>query len=173
MDIATYDYKTIVVKKENKYRVLDAAEAFGYVVIETKDLPASVVINLKRDANLSCKDELNKKFDEVLSLINEVAKIETKKKNKALCTALTIGIVGILTFGGGMSSVMTQEGWKFMALGIVLGVIGIILMLINEPIYRSILVKSISKYEPIIADNINKINELLKEANNLIKKSME
>lgn len=174
MDFVTYDYKTIRTKKENKYRVLDIVGAFGYEVIETKELPTNVIISVKRDSSISIKKELDEKMDEALTLVEGISNAEGKKKNKSLIISLTIGIIGILTFGGGMSAYMTGDGsFKFVTLGIVLGIIGIIIMIINEPIYKKLLENSISKYTPIIDEYNQRINKVLEEANEMIKKSLE
>lgn len=174
MDFVAYDYKTIRTKKENKYRVLDIVVAFGYEVIETKELTTNVIISAKRDSSISIKKELDKKMDEALTLVEGISSAEGKKKNKSLIISLTMGIIGLLTFGGGMSAYMTEDGsFKFVTLGIVLGIIGIIIMIINEPIYRKLLENSISKYTPIIDEYNQRINKVLEEANEMIRKSLE
>ena len=143
MDFVTYDYKTIRTKKENKYRVLDIVGAFGYEVIETKELPTNVIISVKRDSSISIKKELDEKMDEALTLVEGISNAEGKKKNKSLIVSLTIGIIGI------------------------------IIMIINEPIYKKLLENSISKYTPIIDEYNQRINKVLEEANEMIKKSLE
>lgn len=174
MEFITYDYKTINIKKENKYRILDAAEAFGYEIVEVKEVMSTIELSLKRDSDIKCKDELDHKFDEVLKLINEMSISESRKKSRAVSFALTLGIIGLLTFGGGMSAVMIGDGtWPFMVGGIVLGIIGVIIMLITDSVYKLVLQKSISKYEPIIEEDNKKVNLLLKEANELLKSSLE
>ncbi len=174
MDYITYDYKTISTKKDNKYRAIDIVTAFGYEIVETKELPTNVIISVKRDSSLKCKEELEKKFEETMSYVEGITSSEYKKKNKSLVISIEFGVAGLLTFGGGMSSYMTGDGsWKFTVLGIVLGILGILMMLVNEPLYRKIYEKSISKYTPIIDEYNQKINENLKEANELIKKILE
>lgn len=174
MDYITYDYKTIHTNKDNKYRVIDLVTAFGYEVIETKEISSKVVLSLKRDSSFKCKEELDLKLNEALSLLDSVSNAEYKKKHKALITSIIFGLVGMFTFGGGMSAYMTGDGkWEFSVLGIILGCIGIIMMLVNEPLYRTTYEKSISKYTPIIDENNQKVNAILVEANEMIKKALE
>lgn len=174
MGYTTYDYKTIFATKDNKYRVLDMVGAFGYEVIETKEIGNNITINIKRDSALSCKEELNKKFDEAYKLIKEASNATSKIKNKATMISITNGIVGLLTFGGGMSCVMTGDKTiKYMIPGILLGIVGIIIMILNDSLYKKLYSNGYSKYNPIVDTNNQKINEILKEANELLKKSLE
>jgi len=174
MDYTIYDYNTITIKKEAKYRIMDAVSAFGYEIIETKETPKSVILTLKRDADLKKKEELNQKFDEVMKLINEITSAESKKIKTSKNISIILGIIGLLTFGGGMSAVMKGTGtFGFIAAGITLGIIGVVIMLVNEPIYKYLSSKSLSKYTPIIDKTNNEINNILREANDLIKESFE
>ena len=171
-----YDYKELTILKEAKFKIIDATGCFGYEVLEIKELPNPryIKIYLRRDNNINNKEILDKNFDLVINLIIENYKNEKRKKDKAIISSLSIGIVGLLTFGGGFSMI-TKLGNQFiyMALGIIIGIIGIIITIINEPIYKKILEKSLDKYEPLIKDNQNKINELLNESNEILIKSVE
>lgn len=172
-EFKNYEYKTITVKKAAKYRILDALEAFGYQLIETKELPNSLIISLKRE-EIKEKEELDKKMDLVINKIEELVRIENNKKSLSTIFGLSFGILGLLTFGGGMSWVLT--GNKDIASyvgGTLLGLVGILIMIINEPIYKMIYQKSISKKMPKIDELNNEINKLLKEGNELLKNSLK
>ncbi len=77
--------------------------------------------------------------------------MKTVKKTSifpAFITALSIGIIGALIFGTGMCFALGQfgAGAVFMAVGIVLGLVGIAGCVINYPLYRKILKKGRDKY---------------------------
>ena len=173
-ELRIYDYKTINVKKICKYRSLDAVSAFGYEVIETKEMPNSLIISLKRDANIKNKEELDKMLDNTLKKIEVLNKYEGSKKNKATIFGLSFGILGLLTFGGGMSLALTETSFALKyVLGSILGVIGIVIMIINDPLYKNIYQKNINKVLPKIEELNNEINKLLIEGNELLKGSLE
>ena len=168
-----YEYKTINVKKSVKYRMLDATKAFGYEIIETKDFLGTTVLSCKRE-EISHKDELAKSFDEVIKMINEIELLERTKKNRILIFTWIFGVIGLLTFGGGMSLVLKgNDTLPFRIGGISLGLLGIILMAINEPIYRSIYQKTVALGLRRIDELNNKINKALKDSNEMIIKSLE
>ncbi|MCR5349728.1 MAG: hypothetical protein K6E20_01915 [Acholeplasmatales bacterium] len=170
----TFEYKTLTVRKGCKYRLLDAVGAFGYQVIETKELPTTVTINIKREEITNNKEELDKGFDLVVKKITEIEALERKKKNKALAFGIILGIVGLLTFGGGLSWVTKGSDTLFNRIGgISVGVIGILIMLINEPIYRVVYQKTLSSCVSKIDELNVDINKALKSGNELIKKSLE
>ena len=170
-----YDYKDLIISKELKYQILDASKCFVYEILEIINMPNPIIIKIKlrRDNNINNKEKLDNNFDELIKLLIKNQKDEKRKKDKSLIISLMIGIIGALIFGSGLSIIMelATSFWLY-ALGILLGIIGIIIMVINEPIYKKILEKSLDKYEPIIKENNNKINELLEEANNLLIESI-
>lgn len=76
-------------------------------------------------------------------------KLDAKAKNPANIFAYTFGIVMCLVFGTGMClgmKVIGPDSVVFFILGIVLGIVGIIGMSINFPIYKRILEKGKQKY---------------------------
>ena len=173
-DYQNFEYKTFSVKKGIKYRMLDAIGAFGYKVVETKDFLNTSIISCKREEILNNKEELNKSFEEVIKMINEIESLERKKKNRSLIFTWIFGVVGLLTFGGGMSLVLKgNDTLPFRIGGISLGLFGIFLMVINEPIYKMIYQKIVSNGLKRIDELNTKINKSLDDANELIIKSLE
>lgn len=171
----TYDYKTINVKAANKYRILDMVKAFGYLVVETKDQYNQITITLKREANISYKDELDKLFDLALDKVNKLERTNSKTKSITTTVGLTIGIIGALTFGGGMSLFMVNDNkiiWHYVV-GVILGLIGILIMIINDFITKGVREKALNKYNPESLKLNEEINKICEEANNIIIKSVE
>ena len=79
------------------------------------------------------------------SKINQLKKLDQKVKQFPQIFSLSFGIISSLVFGSGMCFAMKVIG-ESMLLGIVLGLIGILLMSVNYPMYRKILNKRKMKY---------------------------
>ena len=94
-----------------------------------------------------------------LSLLRE---LDAEVKRPANVFGYTFGSIGAIIMGAGMSLVMTDIGLQTgisnpMPLGIVIGVIGMFMAIINYPIYKSILSSRKEKY----ADRILSLSEKL------------
>lgn len=90
--------------------------------------------------------------------IDELKTLDKKVNRPALIFAYIFGVLGSLVLGAGMCVAMKVILENLFYLGIVVGVIGIIMVCINYPIYQKILKVRKSKYsEQIIALS----NELL------------
>lgn len=84
-----------------------------------------------------------KKESKVLAL----KKLDQKVKRPANIFTFTFGIIGALVFGTGMSLAMKVIGGdNAMLIGIIVGVIGMIIMGVNYPIYKKILQTRKNKY---------------------------
>lgn len=90
------------------------------------------------------------------SNIDRLKKLDNKVKNTAFIPSLSLGIVGILVFGLGITCVLE---WDLIILGVILGICGAVLMLIAYPVYSFILNKMKLKYK----DEILKISDELLE----------
>lgn len=76
-------------------------------------------------------------------------KLDAKAKKPAYIFSFTFGIIMTLVLGIGMCLAMGQIGDKSamsMTMGIIIGLVGILGVAINYPIYKRILAKSKSKY---------------------------
>ena len=73
---------------------------------------------------------------------------------KARATSLTVGVIGALIMGTGMSLAMTQIGAALgsfaMVLGIVVGIVGMVLVALAYPLYNRVLRKNREKIAPEI-----------------------
>lgn len=89
--------------------------------------------------------------------IDELKKLDKKVKKPANIFAYVFGSVSAIIMGSGMSLVMTDIGSSIgitdaLIPGIVVGAIGMLMAIINYPIYKSILGSRRKKYaEKIIA----------------------
>lgn len=79
----------------------------------------------------------------------QLQKLDAKVKKPPLIFAITFGVISALILGVGMSFVMTDfgpNGTLGLVLGVIIGIIGLCLCLINYPIYLSILKSRKQKY---------------------------
>lgn len=89
--------------------------------------------------------------------IDALKKLDKKVKNPANIIAYVFGSVSAIIMGSGMSLVMTDIGSSIgitdaLIPGIVVGAVGMLMAIINYPIYKSILGSRRKKYaEKIIA----------------------
>ena len=89
--------------------------------------------------------------------MNRLRKLDAKVTQKATVNSLIAGVVGALIMGAGMSLVMTDIGTTVgisdpMLPGIVIGIAGMFMAIINYPIYKGILGVRRKKYaDKIIA----------------------
>ena len=96
--------------------------------------------------------------------MTQLRRLDAAASSKAATVALTIGIIGTLLMGSGMSLVMSEFGDFLgpvlsMAVGIGIGLIGIVLICLAHPIYNRTLQKERKKIAPEI---LRLTDELLK-----------
>lgn len=97
------------------------------------------------------------------SKVRALKKLDAKAKNPANIFTYTFGIISSLILGTGMSLAMGVIGsgtTLMIALGIVIGCVGIIGVSVNYTIYKKILTKSKNKYA---SDIIKLANEIASE----------
>ena len=99
--------------------------------------------------------------------LDELKELDKKVTRPANVFAYMFGSVGAVVMGSGMSLVMTDIGEKMgiadgMVPGIVIGVVGMLIALINYPIYKKMLNGRRKKY----ADQIIALSEKIMKENN-------
>ncbi len=92
--------------------------------------------------------------------LDELRELDSKVKRPANIFAYVFGSISAIVMGGGMSLVMTDIGSSIgvsdpLIPGIVIGVIGMIMAIVNYPIYNGILQGRKKKY----ADKILELSE--------------
>ena len=86
-----------------------------------------------------------------ITKLDELKALDKKVKRPAKVFAYIFGVIGSLVLGTGMCFAMKVIG-DIMAVGIVIGVVGIIMTSITYPIYKQILKKRKRKYGRKILD---------------------
>ncbi len=94
--------------------------------------------------------------------LDALKELDAKVKRPAIIFAYVFGVLGALIMGSGMSLTMTDIGnvlgmENTMTTGIVIGVVGIFMVIINYPIYKSILSSRQKKYAGQIMELSDKI----------------
>lgn len=96
------------------------------------------------------------------SPVDELKELDAKVKRPANVFAYIFGCISAIIMGSGMSLVMTDIGTMIgladaMLPGIVIGVVGMLMAIINYPIYKAILAGRKAKY----ADRIMKLSDTI------------
>ena len=98
------------------------------------------------------------------SELDALKKLDAKVKRPANVFAYVFGSIAAITLGSGMSLVMTDIGEilhmsNTMTTGIIVGIIGLLMALVNYPIYKKILSARRKKY----ADEVLKLSDKIME----------
>ncbi len=80
------------------------------------------------------------------SKVVALKKLDKKAKHRSVVFAWTWGIISALILGGGMSLIMTGQGYGSGVVGIVIGVVGLICCLLTYPLYKKIRKADMQKY---------------------------
>jgi len=96
------------------------------------------------------------------SELDELRKLDKKVKHPANIFAYILGSISTIIMGAGMSLVMTEIGTAIgiassMVPGCIIGVVGMIMALVNYPLYKSILGRRKKKYGAEIIELSDKI----------------
>ena len=169
-NITSYDYKTIKVKREIEALVSDTYENLGWELTNTSSVEGSLFyINLsfKRDRKINNKVELLKLQEKADNVIANIENFQSKKKNAGLTEALSTGIVGALTFGGGMSMCMVLSGIGFMLGGIAIGLVGAGICALAYPIFKKVNKRKTTQIQPILETEYDKLADICEEAGKL------
>ena len=118
---------------------------------------------MNRNDQQSAAEKIRTKYVEKQpSELDALRELDAKVKRPANVFAYVFGIISAIIMGAGMSLVMTDIGATLniantMTKGIVIGVIGMAMALINYPIYSGILNSRKKKYAPEILEMSDKI----------------
>lgn len=98
------------------------------------------------------------------SNLDALRRLDAKAKRPANVFGYVFGSIGAIIMGAGMSLVMTDIGAMLgisntMPLGIAIGIVGMVMTIVNYPIYKAILTSGKKKY----ADRILSLSEKIME----------
>lgn len=94
------------------------------------------------------------------SKVVALRKLDAKAKRPAVITAYTVGVISALVLGLGMCLSMGVIGnGNYFMVGIVVGVVGIIGICVNYPLYKKLLANGKNKYANDIVELAKQIAE--------------
>lgn len=99
----------------------------------------------KNDQNYIAQKIRTQYMEKESTELDELKALDAKVKRPANVFAYVFGIIGALVMGTGMSFAMGVIG-DSMTVGIVIGIVGILIVSINYPIYKAILGSRKAKY---------------------------
>lgn len=113
----------------------------------------------KNDQNFIAQKIRAQYMESTTTTLDELRRLDAKVQRPANIFGYSFGLIGAIIMGFGMSLVMTDIGSTLgmtdtMIPGIVIGVLGLVMVGINYPIYRKILASRKAKY----ADQILKMS---------------
>lgn len=114
----------------------------------------------RKDQDFIVQNIRTKYTEKEISAVDELKALDARVSRPANVFAYVFGSIGAIVMGAGMSLVMTDISVTVgiaspMATGIVIGIIGLAMAVVNYPIYKSILSARRKKY----ADEIIKISD--------------
>ena len=168
----SYDYKTVRVKRDMEVMLTDAYQNLGWEVTNTSMAEGSLTsvnVSFKRDRKIENKAELLKLQSKIDNSLSIIEKLQSKKKNAGVPEGITVGTIGVLAFGGGMSMTLTLSGIGFLIGGIALGLVGIGIGLLGWLTHNKIQKKKLAKIEPVMENELDKLSDLCEQANKLLK----
>ena len=89
--------------------------------------------------------------------LEELKALDKKAKRTANTFAYIFGILGSLVLGFGMSVAMKVILAEYMYLGIIIGLIGILMVSVNYPIYKRLLARGKNRYASQILELSNEL----------------
>ena len=151
----------------------DAYQNLGYEVTNTNMAEGSLTcvnVSFKRNRKIENKTELIKLQEKIDSTLLAIENLQNKKKSAGVPEGITVGCIGALIFGGGMSMTLTLTGLGFMIGGIALGVVGIGVGLLGWLTHNKIQKKKLAKITPLLESEYDKLSDLCEQANRIVNK---
>ena len=128
-------------------------------LVEANEKIAEVVVD-RNDQEILVQKIRTQYTEKEHTQLDDLKELDAKVKRPANMFAYIFGSVSAIIMGSGMSLVMTDIGSiigieNTMAPGIIIGIIGMLMAIINYPIYKRILTSRKKKY----ADQIMKLSD--------------
>ncbi|MDR0832423.1 MAG: hypothetical protein LBM99_05960 [Bacillales bacterium] len=167
MEAISYDYKTVKVKREMETIVADSYANLGWELTGSSIVEFSVFhvnLSFKRDRKIENKMNLIKLQEKVDNIILNIETLLASKRSAGVPITATIGTIGALLFGGGLSMAILLEGIGNLVGGIVLGVVGIGVCLLSWAVYKKVRRNKLSKISPLLESEYDKLADVCEQA---------
>lgn len=160
-----YDYITLTPKDSFLLQTIDCYEALGWELVKTEhSITGTTLATFKRNRKLAHKEQLRTLQGKLDSLIRTVDTLEAKRTSKAIGIALGLGIIGTLSFGGGLSFGIIDSTTIRIILGIVLGTVGLGICYLGFHFYNVIKTKKSKEIDQEISTKLDQIAAICEEA---------
>ena len=170
----SYDYITVETAEKFAIEYIDCYEAMGWEFVKREytfnfQNFLKTALTFKRDRKIENKAELNKLQVKIDDALNHINMLESSKSTSAVATALSVGTVGALTFGGGLCLCLIGAATVPAIIGgCVLGAVGLGLGGLAYLLYRKILAKKATANIALIDKQREEIGGLCEKAYKLI-----
>ena len=160
----SFEYASTAVDNELVQVAVDSYESLGYEFTGRRTSAAGKIATLsfRRNRKVRGKAQLAKIQRSMDDTIASIERMEEEKSRKAVSQALAIGIVSALVLGLGMCCTMVWDG--LMALGIVIGLLGIAGCVVGFLRYRTVLDRETARLAPNIEKAYDSLATLCEEA---------
>ncbi len=111
------------------------SEKFNYVYTAPTEEERKEICSIRRQYEEGEKKEESK--------IEKLRRLDKKVKNTATCWGVSLGVVGILTFGLGLTMVLEWDLWFW---GILIAAVGGVGIALAYPIYQWVLKRNKKRY---------------------------
>lgn len=160
----SFEYASTVVDNELVQVAVDSYESLGYEFTGRRASAAGKIstLSFRRNRKVRGKAQLAKIQRSMDDAIASIGRMEGEKSRKAVSQALAIGIVSALVLGVGMCCTMVWDG--LMALGIVVGLLGIAGCVGGFLRYRTVFDRETARLAPSIEKAYDNLATLCEEA---------
>ena len=143
---------------------IDCYESLGWELTgqRASDLGGQVTLSFRRSRKVCAKAQLSKIQRAMDDALNSIANMEVEKTKKARSQAIALGTVSALIFGLGMSCTMVWP--HLMAIGIVVGIIGIVGCVLTWLSYRKTCAAETARLNPLIEEAYDRLATQCEEA---------
>lgn len=169
-----YDYKEIIVKRDNASFLLDSYEKLGWQLDKHQICPNpagnlahqdfKVILRLKRNRKIINKMELSRLQSNFEGCMRDIEKMERNKISVSSLTAIILGCSGVLFLA--LAGVLFFHSWQLLAW--LFAGIGIVACILPVKVYQEVLEQQTEKFAPLIKATYQEIESILDKGNKLI-----
>lgn len=160
----SYEYARTTVGSDLATVACDCYESLGFELTGSKESPASgtTALAFRRSRKVRGKAQLSKLQRAMDDLLKSIASMEAEKTRKARTQAIALGTVSALVLGVGMCCTMVWT--HLMAIGIVVGLLGIGGCLLAFLNYRKTVASETARITPRIESAYDQLATACEEA---------
>ena len=170
----SYDYITVETAEKFAIEYIDCYETMGWQFVKREytfnfQKFLKTALTFKRDRKIENKAELNKLQVKLDDALNHINMLEANKGTSAVATAMSVGTVGALAFGGGLCLCLIGTATVPAIIGgCVLGVVGLGIGGLAYLLYRKVLAKKSAANAALIDQQREEIGALCERAHKLV-----